>query len=204
MKDLLPFLMTVLIVFSLTACSSSGPSSSSSTSLNEAAANPAPRHHASDPEGEFTTGNQHYLSQTHLVVSHNAPTSGAAKAAWDFFDYSGQQQYDKALTVIDQDNLIYSGLTGATGTPYLKEIIAASFIRWADVTSIISKETEDNDSYSYKIIYLEMNLQLRGQLTKQQTGLRQGTNCFAVHVVQKHKDGPWTITLLAGTPWMTK
>lgn len=80
--------------------------------------NPAPEHKPSDPKGMFSndSGKTYYLSLMGLKVHTAAPTTGPAKVAWDFSDYQGKQQYDKALLCLSghehHDTMVYDGLTG--------------------------------------------------------------------------------------------
>ncbi|KLU63105.1 hypothetical protein CEB3_c05250 [Peptococcaceae bacterium CEB3] len=172
--------------------------------------NPAPQHKPLDPKGMFSNdgGKTFYLSLTGLTVHTDPPTEGAAKVAWDFYSYQGKQEYDKALLCLrghkHHNTMIYDGLTGKEGTLYLKEVIGANLIRWSDITGIVSKEQEDEGAYQYKVIYLELNLKLRGKLTKEETYMRNGLNCVAVHVIKEKEGDPWEIVLETGTPWMEK
>lgn len=161
------------------------------------------------PKGLIMNSDSNYMSKEGLQIFTTPPTEGPAKVAWDYMKLLGKQKYDEALLLLDgsdtKDNMkIWAEFGSKPNDPYLIEIIGSSFVRWTDITDINSKETEDNGAIEYKIIYLEVNLKLRGKLTEEQTAFRNGLNRFAIHVVKYKKDGPWRISLIGGTPWLEK
>ncbi|MDO3411409.1 hypothetical protein QWJ34_16705 [Saccharibacillus sp. CPCC 101409] len=160
---------------------------------------------ASVPLGmQFDENGSPYLSKQGLEVFTNPPAEEAAKAAWDYFSLSGQHKYDDALRLLqgydtDDPASLYAKYTDA-GSVYLKEITGANLIRWADITQIAPKETEDEGAYAYKVIYLEMDFTTRGALTAEQTDIHDGINIYSVHVRQEQAGGDWKIGLFAGAP----
>lgn len=161
------------------------------------------------PEGLKVVEGQTVISKKGLKINTVKPTEGAAKVAWDFFRLRGEQKYDEAVKVLygsrDKDNLkIYGQWASKPDDPYLIEVIGADFVRWADITSFAPKEGEDEGTAHYKVIYIEVNLKVRGKLTENETDMRNGLNRYAIHVVQEKEGDPWEISLVGGAPWMEK
>ncbi|WP_433942856.1 hypothetical protein [Paenibacillus sp. SN-8-1] len=161
------------------------------------------------PKGDIMNSRSNYMSKEGLQIFTTPPTEGPAKVAWDYIRLLGEQKYDEALLLLDgsdtKDNMkIWAEFGSKLNDPYLIEVIGSSFVRWTDFTDIAFKETEDNGAIEYKIIYLEVNLKLRGKLTEEQNAFRNGLNRFAIHVVKYKENGPWRISLLGGAPPLEK
>jgi hypothetical protein len=138
------------------------------------------------------------LSKAGLSIRTTPATEGPEEVAWRFFKLENEQNYEEAAKLLT--GYFYHSLYDEPGQKYLKEIIGAEFIRSADITSIAPRENETADAYDYRVIYIEVNLKLRGAIPPDQTGYRNGFKNFAVHLIQAKQGDPWKIVLLGGSP----
>lgn len=159
------------------------------------------------PHEGYNTDGKYVIFKDGLDIHTTEPTEGVAAVAWEFFKLRGQQQYEEALKYLKGygtdalTNSLYADYVGE-GRVYLEEVMGAKLLRWTDITQVVAKESEDEGSYVYKVIYLEMEFVTRGKLGEPDhpSSIMNGVNIYAVHVVQMEENGPWIISLLGGCP----
>ncbi|ARU60377.1 hypothetical protein CBW65_04330 [Tumebacillus avium] len=205
------FFVLALVIILITGCGEAGEFSPAEGQQEQPEAVPAPPSNPSSPTTPPTsapagmkmgTDGQLYLSKNGLQILTTPPDSGPEEVAWRFFKLRGEQKYDEAVELLS--GYIYPKYKNEPTRNVLVEVIASEFVRAADITEIAPVEGETDGAFARKVIYLEMNFQLRGTLSPESTDMRNGLNRYAVHLIQEKEGAPWKIVLLGGCPWLEK
>lgn len=195
------------ITMALSGCGSKEPISTHENQSGETSPKSRPEPIQQEaPEKEkprmYKKDGKMFLSKEGVTIRTEPPMEGPEEVAWRFFKLQGEKKYEEAVELLS--GYTYNQLKDEPDQKYLREVIDSEFVRVADITEYAPFERETEGAFDRRVIYIEVNFKLRGAIPPDKTGMRNGLNHFAVHLIQPQQDAEWKIVLLGGSPWLEK
>jgi len=132
-----------------------------------------------------------------LAYITRPPVSGAAGAAWAYFQYVNNNNY--AAAAASTVGLL-TDIVKANDFLYPRDSRKWVFVEMANITKYVPPESDAIRYYKYKIYYLATVMYRRGLMSCSQTAIRSGLVQWAISVVQERAGGPWYAVLQQFAP----